>query len=174
MEDGEVENSWVRRVREEGGHATYTTRAIEIRTKYGMDGGSPVFPPDFELGFHTPTPFAACLGISTPGPHFDWRGLEPHKIALILDLKKPFDELMKNVEDWVRLRVKSLKARGVITEPKRRQLNLYDAYLKIWDLHTREGLSLGQIARKIDQPENTVKSQYHTANDLIMGGYKAL
>ena len=91
-------------------------------------------------------------------------------------------EQAKRQIQLARRRYETLLRRGEIRKPKtrvkrRRRFDLYDKYLKIWDLR-QNGLTFDQIAEQVYPGEAVARQrvwdQYKRAKELICGAYKEL
>jgi hypothetical protein len=110
------------------------------------------------------------------------RGPRPdHELTLAVDLRKPLDRLLREVRDKIKTR-KAVYDRlhpavPELAQRARRRLDLYDVYLRVWDL--RAGHQTFAAIGKLVFPDQVTAAQraidsYQRAKELIEGGYKEL
>lgn len=103
-----------------------------------------------------------------------------HELTLAFDLRQPLKRLLDEAEDITRTR-KAVYDRMHPVLPRkaasvRRRLDLYDTYLKVWDLR-QSGNTFKAIANAVfpyaDATQRALDT-YHRADELVKGGYKEL
>jgi len=74
-------------------------------------------------------------------------------LALVIDLTYPKSEIMARVKNLIDEAIEERKIRGLLIHKGRKHFDLYDQYLKIWDLREK-GLTYKEIAAKVypDEP----------------------
>jgi hypothetical protein len=103
-----------------------------------------------------------------------------YQLELEFDLRRPLDSLLRDAADQITSRKRKYVRKHPsikITPAVRRRLDLYDTYLKVWDLKT-SGEKFDYIGALLF-PGNPValqraKDGFMSAKKLIEGGYKEL
>jgi len=111
----------------------------------------------------------------TYGPEPDYR------LELVFDLRFPLDFLLREAEDRLRSRKRSYDRRhpslSKISATVRRRLDLYDRYLRVWDLRNagEKFEAIGALVFRDEQRRaQHARDSFYRAQELIDGGYKEL
>ena len=100
------------------------------------------------------------------------------------DMARSSRELLRQARNAIKVNkakythfVDASKKASTTSPKRRRRLDMYDAYLEVWDLKQQRH-SFRQIARRASEGQyyslQTVKDHYKAARKLIRGGYKEL